>query len=65
MPDLYALMAREVTNLVEENERMHGYLHTTIERIDANKLIRHKMAKPSPSILIIWSLPWDELLARI
>jgi hypothetical protein len=36
MPDLYALMAREVTNLVEENERMHVYLNTTIERIDAN-----------------------------
>ena len=45
MPDLYALMAREVTNLVEENERMHVYLNTTIERIDANELNRHQDGK--------------------
>lgn len=45
MPDLYALMAGEVTNLVEENERMHVYLNTTIERIDANELNRHQDGK--------------------
>lgn len=45
MLDLHALMAREVTNLVEENEYMHVYLNTTIERIDANKLIRHQDGK--------------------
>ena len=58
MHDLYALMAREVTNLVEENERMHVYLNTTIERIDANELIRHQDGK-------IVSIDFDHLVITL